>query len=117
MPRGAETVTSHGDFHAGELIQREGELVVLDVGEACRSAPARDLASYAAQAAVREGDDALEVLEGLLAGYDAERPDGLAWYLSASLLRRAERPFRSLDEDWPERIDALVETAERALGD
>ena len=113
----ATTVTSHGDFHNGELIQRDGELAVLDVDEACRSAPARDLASYAAHAAVREGDDPVAVLDGLLAGYDAERPDGLNWYLSASLLRRAERPFRSLEEDWPERIDALVDAAERALGD
>jgi ATP-binding cassette, subfamily B, bacterial len=117
MPRGGETVTSHGDFHSGELIQRDGELAVLDVDEACRSAPARDLASYAAHAAVREGDDPRAVLDGLLTGYDAERPYGLDWYLSASLLRRAERPFRSLEEDWPERIDALVESAERPLGD
>jgi aminoglycoside phosphotransferase (APT) family kinase protein len=116
MPTGLETVTSHGDFHSGELIRRGGELVVLDVDEVCRAAPARDLAAYAAHATVHDGDNPEEVLDRLLAGYGA-RPEGLRWYLSASLLRRAERPFRTLEEDWPARVEELVDAADRALGD
>jgi aminoglycoside phosphotransferase (APT) family kinase protein len=115
MPGGAATVTSHGDFHSGELIRRGGELVVLDVDEVCRAAPARDLATYAAHAASHEGADPAAVLDGLLSAYGS-RPEGLAWYLSASLLRRAERPFRTLEEDWPGRVEELVDAAERALG-
>jgi aminoglycoside phosphotransferase (APT) family kinase protein len=116
MPATERAVTSHGDFHRGELIRRGGELAVLDVDEACLSAPARDLATYAAHSATHDDGDAGTVLEALLAGYGA-RPDGLRWYLSASLLRRAERPFRILDEDWPTRVEELVDAAEAALED
>jgi aminoglycoside phosphotransferase (APT) family kinase protein len=116
IPTGLESVTSHGDFHSGELIRRAGELVVLDVDEVCRAAPARDLATYAAHAASHDGDDPEEVLDRLIAGYGA-RPQGLRWFLSASLLRRAERPFRALEEDWPAHVEELVEKAERALGE
>jgi ABC-type multidrug transport system fused ATPase/permease subunit len=114
MPSGTSLVTSHGDFHSGELIRRGGELAVLDVDEVSRAAPARDLATFVAHAVSHEDAEPGAVLDGLLAGYGA-RPDGLAWYVSASILRRAERPFRSLAEDWPARGEALVDTAERAL--
>jgi hypothetical protein len=114
VPQGGPMVTSHGDFHSGELIRRGGELAVLDVDEACRAAPARDVATYAAHAAAHEGADPRAVLDGLLAGYGAQ-PDALGWYLSASLLRRAERPFRVLEEDWPARVEELVDAAEAAL--
>jgi aminoglycoside phosphotransferase (APT) family kinase protein len=110
------TVTSHGDFHRSELIRRDHELAVLDVDEACLAAPARDLATYAAHAATHDEGEAGAVLAALLEGYGA-RPEGLSWYLSASLLRRAERPFRSLEEDWPARVEELVDAADRALGD
>jgi ATP-binding cassette, subfamily B, bacterial len=115
MPsRTGATVTSHGDFHSGELIRRDGELAVLDVDEACRAAPARDLATYAAHAASRENADPGAVLEDVLAGYGG-RPDALQWYLAANLLRLAERPFRALEEDWPARVEELVAAAERTL--
>jgi aminoglycoside phosphotransferase (APT) family kinase protein len=116
MPGATAMVTSHGDFHSGELIRRGGELAVLDVDEACRAAPARDLATYAAHAASHEDADPAAVLDGLLAGYGS-RPEGLSWYLAASLLRRAERPFRQLEEDWPAHVEALVDAAEGALRD
>jgi hypothetical protein len=116
VPHGTATVTSHGDFHNGELIRRGGELAVLDVDELCRAAPARDLATYVAYAASREDADPAAVLDGLLAGY-GRRPDALRWYLAANLLRRAERPFRALEEDWPARVEALVAAAARALED
>ena len=115
VPWSATLVTSHGDFHREELIQRDGDLAVLDVDEACRAAPARDLATYAAHAASHEGADPHAVLDGLLAGYE-HHPGGLDWYLAAALLRRAERPFRVLEEDWPARVEALVDAADRALG-
>jgi ATP-binding cassette, subfamily B, bacterial len=116
MPADDRVVTSHGDFHRDELIRRGGELAVLDVDEACVAARARDLATYAAHAATHDDGDAGTVLEALLAGYGA-RPEGLRWYLSAALLRRAERPFRVLEEDWPERVEELVDAAEAALED
>jgi hypothetical protein len=115
LPADAETVTSHGDFHRGELIRRGGELAVLDVDEACRAAPARDLATYVAHAAAREDVDPSRLLDALLGGY-GRRPEAVEWYLSAMLLRRAERPFHRLEEDWPARVEELVEAADRALG-
>ena len=54
------------------------------------------------------------MLDGLLDGYGAP-PEALDWYLSACLLRRAERPFRALEEDWPARMEELVDAAEAAL--
>jgi phosphotransferase family enzyme len=114
VPAGTAAVTSHGDFHSGELIHRDGELAVLDVDELCRAAPARDLATYVASAAAREDADPGAVLDGLLAGYGRE-PEALQWYVAATLLRRAERPFRALEEDWPARVEALVATAARTL--
>jgi aminoglycoside phosphotransferase (APT) family kinase protein len=116
VPWSARLVTSHGDFHREELIHRDGDLAVLDVDEACRAAPARDLATYAAHAAAHEGADPRAVLDGLLAGY-GHNPGGLDWYLAAALLRRAERPFRVLEEDWPARVEELVDAADRALVD
>jgi hypothetical protein len=113
-PRISREVISHGGFQAAELIRRSGDLAVLSVDDACRSAPARDLATYAADAATREDVDAVQVLEMLLEGYGA-RPEALRWHLSALLVRRAEHPFATLQEDWPARVEELVGAAERAL--
>lgn len=115
MPADAETVTSHGDFHRGKLIRRGGELAVLDVDQACRAPPARDIATYVASAAAREDVEPAQVLDALLAGY-GRRPLGLEFYVWAMLLRRAERPFHRLEEDWPARVEELVDAADRALG-
>jgi aminoglycoside phosphotransferase (APT) family kinase protein len=115
-PDAGRQVTSHGDFHVSELIRRDGELAVLSVDDACRAAPARDLATFAADAASREQADPARVLDALVEGYGA-RPEALRWHLSALLLRRAERPFRTLQEDWPARAEELVAAADAALGD
>jgi hypothetical protein len=115
LPSAGPEVTAHGDFRAGELIRRDGALAVLGLEDASRAAPARDLATYAADAASREDVEAPAVLEALVEGYGA-RPDALRWHLSAMLLRRAERPFRKLQEDWPARAAELVAASEDALG-
>jgi hypothetical protein len=44
------------------------------------------------------------------------RPDGVDWYLSGMLLRRAERAFHRLEEDWPAGFEEVVEASHRALG-
>jgi phosphotransferase family enzyme len=113
-PRGGELVTSHGDFEPGQLIRAREGLVLVDFDELCASAPADDLAWYAAHAARgRAGDqDAVEaVLGALVAGY-GRRPDDLGWYLAASVLARAPFPFRRQAPDWPARVDRLVAAAE-----
>jgi ATP-binding cassette, subfamily B, bacterial len=115
LPSAVPTVTAHGDFQAGELVRRNGDLVVLDLEDACASAAGLDLASYAADARARDGADPDTVLEALLDGYGA-RPAAVRWHLAAAMLRKAERPFRVLEEDWPARVEDLVADAEGVLG-
>lgn len=118
VPDDLHLVTSHGNFHAGQLLAGPDGMVVLDVDRLCRAAPAYDLASYAGHAVFgRAGDE--EVLENtmdsLVKGYGA-RPGGLEWYLSTCLLRRAAVPFRFQDEHWPEASTELVHLAREVLG-
>jgi ATP-binding cassette subfamily B protein/subfamily B ATP-binding cassette protein MsbA len=118
-PATAAGVTAHGDFEARELVHRDGALAVADLGRACVAAPALDLSSYAADAAAREGGgaaQALAVLDALLEGYRG-RPAALRWHLSAALLRKAERPFRALEEAWPVQVERAVDAAGAVLSD
>ncbi|MGH9035706.1 MAG: phosphotransferase, partial [Acidimicrobiia bacterium] len=128
-PRGLPLVTSHGNFHAGQLLETgerraggalEPSFVMIDVDRLCRSHPGYDVASYAAHLAFgRAGSpDELEVVAsaaaGLVEGYGS-RPEGLGWFLATCLLRRAPVPFRYLDERWPDAVAALVRSAAQAL--
>jgi hypothetical protein len=111
-------VPSHGDFNVSQLLDVEGALAVLDFDEACLAPRALDVASYAANlVSGRPGDldRAEEALEALLGGY-GERPEGVRWYLAASLLRRAPSPFRLHKRRWPVRMESIVAGAEAVLG-
>ena len=117
-PESAELVPSHGDFNVSQLLDVEGALAVLDFDEACLAPRALDVASYAANlVSGRPGDLAYAdaALGALLDGY-GERPEGLPWYLSASLLRRAPSPFRLHKRRWLERTESIVAAAEAVLG-
>ncbi len=116
-PEGSVPVTSHGNFHAGQLLATPGGLAVVDVDRLCLASPSYDLASYAAHVAFgRPGD--LDVLgatvDSLLTGYGA-RPADLDWYLATCLLRRAAVPFRFQDEHWPSATAELVSLARAVL--
>lgn len=111
-------VPSHGDFHAGQLLDTGKELAVIDFDEMLRAPPALDPATYAAHVVRGEDGDlpaARAALDALLEAY-GDRPDATSWYLATSILRRAPFPFRFLDEHWPERVEAMVDAAEEALG-
>jgi Ser/Thr protein kinase RdoA (MazF antagonist) len=115
---GAALVTSHGDFHGGQLLElppRGPALIDLDL---LGSAPAAlDLANYAGHLIPRDAPDlpaVLGVLESLVEGYGS-RPRWLEWYLAASILRRSRVPFRNFERDWPEQTERLVGAAEAAL--
>jgi hypothetical protein len=113
-----ELVPSHGDFNVSQLLDVEGALAVLDFDEACLAPRALDVASYAANlVSGRPGDLARagDALGALLEGY-GERPEGLPWYLSASLLRRAPSPFRLHKRRWLQRTESIVAAAEAVLG-
>lgn len=116
-PSGLPAVTSHGNFHAGQLLASPDGLVMIDVDRLCLAAPAYDLASYAAHMAFGQPDE-LEVvtatLESLLTGY-GKRPAGLEWFVANCLLRRLAVPFRHQDEHWPAATACLIASARGSL--
>ena len=100
-----------------QLLDVGGALALLDFDQACRAAPALDLAAYAANVVSGRPDDpedAQAALAAILDGY-GRRPDDLTWHLSAAVLRRAPSPFRRGKRDWPDRMAAIVATAEAVL--
>lgn len=110
-------VTSHGNFHAGQLLVHPGGLAMVDVDRMCRASPAYDLACFAAHVAFgRPGDrDVLDAtVDSLLTGYGS-RPADLDWYLAACLLRRTAVPYRFQDEHWPAATAELVDLARMVL--
>jgi hypothetical protein len=116
-PAGVEVVPSHGDFHVRQLVEHDGELAVLDLDRMCAAPAAMDLAAYAADTVggnERDLDVAGNVLVELIEGYGSP-PAHLHWYLAAELLRRAPHPFRCLELDWPERVERVLNDAERVL--
>jgi hypothetical protein len=115
-PRDLALVASHGDFHAGQLLRRSETLFVTDLDSMALAPPALDLATYAAHTVRGNLSDlgtAERVVDDLVVGYGAA-PPGLAWYLATSILRRAAKPFRHLERQWPERVAAILEAAEAA---
>jgi len=117
VPRDETLVTSHGNFHAGQLLAGPAGLVLLDVDRLCSASPAYDLASFAAHLAFGRPREAAVVgtaLESLCAGYGS-RPEHLAWYLATFLVRRTVVPFRCQDDQWAQSIRWLVEYAGEVL--
>jgi ABC-type multidrug transport system fused ATPase/permease subunit len=116
-PDAGAPVPSHGDFHARQLLECDGGLVLIDLDRACAAPAALDASSFAAHL-INEGrpdlDAARVALERLLAGYGT-RPPGMSWYLATAILRRAPNPFRALHEQWPDRVASLVDAAADAL--
>ena len=110
-------VSSHGDFHGGQLLIQPDGLAVIDFDLLGSAPPAFDLATYAGHLVPNEAPDiaaAATALDELVAGYGA-RPPWLEWYLSVSVLRRARVPFRNFDPDWPEGVETMLCAAEAAL--
>ncbi|MGH2736834.1 MAG: phosphotransferase, partial [Actinomycetota bacterium] len=117
MPADGPLVPAHGDFHVDQLMVHDGSFTVIDFDGLCRAPAALDVATYAADVVRGRGNDGdrIEaVLEPLLDGYRGV-PDGLSWYLCTAVLCRATHPFRAQAAAWPDRIEAMVESAEEAL--
>ena len=116
-PEAGELVPAHGDFNARQLLLVGGELALTDFDEFCLAPPALDLATYIAyvvRGAPAHLVTAEGVLEALLDGYGS-RPRAMSWYLATMLLRRAPRPFRYFEPEWPDGVEAMVDAAEDAL--
>jgi ATP-binding cassette subfamily B protein len=111
-------VPTHGDFNARQLLVTTDGLAVVDFDGMCLAPAALDLATYAAYVVLggeHDLDEASEVLDELTEGY-GDHPLGLSWYLATCILRRSPRPFRYLDEHWPERVEGMVRAAETVVG-
>lgn len=116
-PCGLPLVTSHGNFHAGQLLAGPQHISLIDMDRLCLAAPAYDVASFAAHVAVgRQGEMELvtATVDSLLTGYGAS-PADLGWFLANCLLRRAPVAFRHQDEHWPDAAASLVLSAREAL--
>ncbi len=117
VPAGLAPVAAHGDFNARQLIEGRDGLVVTDFDSMCAAPAAMDPATYFAyliRGDPSDADRAFGVLETLLDGYGG-RPEELSWYLATMTLRRSPRPFRYQDEGWPDRVEEMVATAEKAV--
>lgn len=117
VPSGLPEVTSHGNFHAGQLLAAPEGITLIDLDRLCLAAPAYDLASFAAHVAFgQHGEMELvtATLESVLVGYRG-RPQALGWFLANCLLRRAPVAFRHQHEHWPEAVASLVASARQAL--
>ncbi|MFL5819902.1 MAG: aminoglycoside phosphotransferase family protein [Solirubrobacteraceae bacterium] len=116
-PDESSLVASHGDFHAGQLLLDETGEGMIDFDKACAAPPAFDLGNFAARLVGGEDGDlesAASTLDVLVDCYGRPSP-GVRWSFAASILRRATSPFRYFQEDWPRRVEGMVEAADRAL--
>ncbi len=117
LPDAGPLLAAHGDFHAGQVLEVERGLALIDFDEMCAAPAALDFSSYAAH--LVDGDEgdleaAALALGGLTQGY-GRRPRAVSWFLATSILRRAPFPFRLQEPDWPIRIERMVTAAEEAL--
>jgi Ser/Thr protein kinase RdoA (MazF antagonist) len=117
LPEIEELVPAHANFHAGQLLEVEGALAVIDFDHLCAAPAALDLSTYAARLVNGNDEDlsaAAAALDDLVEGYGS-RPRGLSWYLATSILRRTQVPFTSLWPHWSVRTQKMVDAAEEAL--
>jgi Phosphotransferase enzyme family len=117
VPLHLSLAPAHGDFHVDQLIVEGHRFAVIDFDGMCYAPAALDLATYAADVVrgrKRDLEAVTTVLDGLLDAYGTP-PDGLSWYLCTAILARATHPFRAQTENWPQRVEAMVDAAEKAL--
>lgn len=114
-------VLVHGDFSADQvLVDAAGDVRMIDFDRAGLGDPARDLAGYAVDAALR-GSGTL-AFGDLLGGYAAEggaaaAADAAAWqqWIPACALSRAIEPFRRCAPDWPQQVERALALAEEGM--
>ncbi|MEE8412192.1 MAG: aminoglycoside phosphotransferase family protein [Acidobacteriota bacterium] len=115
--RGADETLLHGDFHPGQVVFHNGQVVLIDLDRCRYGSPALDVGSFLAHAVELSADPALR--QRFVDAYRAERaeldPDSLRAAFCLGLLQRCARPFRDLVPDWPRLIGQRLERLERAL--
>jgi aminoglycoside phosphotransferase (APT) family kinase protein len=115
----------HGDFYAKQVLLDGESVVILDFDAASAGDPAADLGLFTAhleRGALRRNVPAHMVepfRDALLAGYLSATHESLSHrvglYTAAGLLKLAPHPFRNLQQNWPQGIEATVTRAEAIL--
>ncbi|HXG85629.1 MAG TPA: phosphotransferase [Pyrinomonadaceae bacterium] len=124
----------HGDFYANQVILGRESAGIIDLDEAARSDPAADLGNFIAHLEVeclRGRITAAQVesfSQNFLEGYRSSSGTGkrvnsaarindrhIGIYTSIGLLRLAPQPFRDHEPNWDEKIEAILQRAEKTL--
>jgi aminoglycoside phosphotransferase (APT) family kinase protein len=110
---GSELTTSHGDFSEDQVLVAEPGAVVLDLDEIRAAHPLVDAGNFLAHVSVtRAGESARAAF---LEGYGGAPDRSVAAVEAGALLKLAVAPFRTLEPDWPERVERRLRLAERRL--
>jgi aminoglycoside phosphotransferase (APT) family kinase protein len=115
----------HGDFYAKQVLLDGDSVVILDFDAASAGDPAADLGLFTAhleRGALRRNvpsDRVAPLSHALLEGYaSATRHspyERVGLYTAAGLLKLAPHPFRNLQRDWPQGIEATIARAEAIM--
>jgi hypothetical protein len=111
LPPKEQPVVSHGDFHVDQALRSSSGVVLLDFDHICLADRAHDpatLAAHVVNGRRRDFEQALTILDRVLAGYGSPPPN-LRWYFAVAILRRAIDPFRFLDPEWPLLVAGMVD--------
>jgi len=112
-----DDILLHGDFHPGQVVFHEDQVVLIDLDRFSYGPPALDVGSFLAHAV--EFGASREIRRRFLDTYRAEYgqldEEDLRTAFSLSLLQRCSRPFRDFVPNWSELIRQRVERLERVL--
>ncbi|MEE9129371.1 MAG: aminoglycoside phosphotransferase family protein [Phycisphaerales bacterium] len=115
----------HGDFSAHQVLLQDQVAVIVDFDRAGYGDPRIDLGTFRARLDY-------DVLSGVLSAATADTSFDALWqehrlaskedltrkldlFTAASLLRLAVEPFRHRQEDWPEKIEAILAQAQELV--
>jgi aminoglycoside phosphotransferase (APT) family kinase protein len=113
----------HGDFSPAQVLLTAAAPVIIDLDDAGRGDPARDLGSFAAQLERRAVDGEISPAQvepfrdALLSGYEARGgaqvdPAQVRLWTAVELFARAPGAFRRRGTEWRRRVRALVTRAD-----
>jgi aminoglycoside phosphotransferase (APT) family kinase protein len=115
----------HGDFYAKQVLLDGESVVILDFDAASAGDPAADLGLFTAhleRGALRRSVPLGQVaplshalLEGYASATRHSPSERVGLYTAAGLLKLAPHPFRNLQRDWPQGIEATIARAEAIM--
>ncbi|MEJ7901089.1 MAG: phosphotransferase, partial [Thermomicrobiales bacterium] len=112
--------TGHGDFYDDQAIVSGDGLTLIDLDELRLAHPAIDAGNMLAHLSSGEvwGDDVATARAAFRERIIAYRPElaiDLDVFEAAALLKLAPGPFRRLEADWPEGLEAILNLAEASF--